>query len=73
VNFILKYLEKIYLVNIIIFSLTLKIEIITVIHEFTLIFMKTLFPPFLWENFCIPSNILYRRIKFSKLVTNINM
>jgi len=29
--------------------------------------------PFLWEKFSIPRNVLYPRIKFSKLVTNIDM
>jgi len=28
--------------------------------------------PFLWEKISIPGNILYLRIKFSKLVTNID-
>jgi hypothetical protein len=28
---------------------------------------------FLWENFSIPRNILYLGIKFSELVTNIDM
>jgi len=31
------------------------------------------FHHFLWENVYIPRNILYLRIEFSKLVTNINI
>jgi len=29
--------------------------------------------PFPWDNFSIPRNILYPRIKFSKLLTNIGI
>jgi len=29
--------------------------------------------PFLWEKISIPRNVLYRGIKYSKLVTNIGM
>jgi len=35
--------------------------------------MRTLFPPFFWEIFSIPRNILYLGIKFNKFVTIIHI
>jgi len=73
-NFIPKYLEKICLVNFIIFLRTIKIGII--IGNFIGIYSHlhgNLFPSFSLGKFSIPRNILYPGIKFSKLVTNIGI
>jgi len=49
-NFISKYLEE------------KKCSFNIIIHEFILIFMETLFPPFSLGNFSISKNVLYPKI-----------